>query len=213
MTQPYKRTSVNLNEFEYRSINPVTQSYEMPTIWELVAGNLASNGYVTAASALAVAKDTTYDFQQSTRVVSILHESGRLAGTFSLTLNSDAGMPVARYFKDEVQKLEQRYRLINGWRFSMSPTFQSSILRARSNALYHQLVRLNDADASVLYFHQRLLGYYRRIFNGHVLATKTVSLDGNTPLPVCMMLCFSADNEPNPQYMHQGLSYEHAIEC
>ena len=127
---------VDTNMFEYRLISPSKQHYEMPSIWQLVAGNLAANGDVHPETAMKAAKDNEFDFHDNTRVVAIIHETGRLAGSFSYTLDGDQGMPISKHFGEELSFIQQNQKLINGWRFSMSPLFQSSILRRRSMTLY-----------------------------------------------------------------------------
>ncbi|WP_196157015.1 hypothetical protein [Reinekea sp. G2M2-21] len=195
-------------EFHYQLIDPQQQKYRMQTIWQLVAGNLAANGDVLPSDAMNAAKDPDYDFINHTRVVVIQHSSGRLAGTFSVTLDGDHGMPVSRHFDSELSFLRRKHRLINGWRFSMSPLYQGAILRQRTFTLFKQLVCLNDADAFVIYYNQRLEKYYHRLFNGRVVASKSISFDGHHSLPVNLMLCQASDNPPDPRYMHDGALYE-----
>jgi hypothetical protein len=197
--------------FEYRLINPSKHHFEMPSVWQLVAGNLAANGDVHPEVAMKAAKDKTFDFHDKTRVVSIYHESGRLAGTFSFTMNGEAGMPISKHFADEISSIQQQLTLLNGWRFSMSPLYQSAALRLRSMTLYKQLVQLNGADAFVIYYNKRLEGYYRRIFNGHVEASKSISFDGSNELTVNMMVCKTSDNRPDYRYFHHEVAHEHAL--
>jgi hypothetical protein len=199
------------SEFEYRLFSPSKHRYEMPNIWQLVAGNLAANGDVHPEIAMKAAKDSEFDFHESTNVVSIIHESGRLAGTFSMTLDSELGMPVSKHFDGDLAFLRKRYRLMNGWRFSMSPLFQSSILRQRTMALFKQFVLMNEADAFVIYYNKRLEGYYRRLFTGRVVASKSISFDGKNDLPVNMMICETSENPPDLKFIHAGDFYDYAM--
>jgi len=194
--------------FNYRLLAPSKHRYEMPSIWQLVAGNLAANGDVKPDAAMKAAKDAYFDHHDSTRVVSIRHSSGRLAGTFSVTMDSKEGMPVTNHFEQELNFLRKKYRMVNGWRFSMSPLFHEPYLRQRTLTLFKQLVGIYEADAFVIYFNERLSGYYSRYFNGRVIASKTISFDGRNELPVSLLLCESRQNPPNPQYMHNGALYE-----
>lgn len=183
----------------------------MPAIWQLVAGNLAANGDVHPDKAMDAAKDASFDASNTTRVVAILHQSGRLAGTFSYTVDSEQGMPVGHHFEQELSFLRSRYRLVNGWRFSMSPLFQSSVLRQRTMALFKQVVQLNGADGFVIYYNQRLDAYYRRMFKGRVVATKRISFDGHAHLPVNMMICDTDDNIADPKYLSDGVLDDDAL--
>jgi hypothetical protein len=134
-----------------------------------------------------------------------------LAGTFSFTLNSEAGMPISKHFGDEIRSIQKQFTLLNGWRFSMSPLYQSALLRLRSMTLYKQLVQLNGVDAFVIYYNKRLEGYYRRIFNGHVEASKSISFDGRNELIVNMMVCETSNNRPDSRYFHHEVAHEHAL--
>ena len=202
------RSDSSQPEFEYQLWRPFEDARGLASVWQLVAGNLASSGDVLPQDAMAAAQSADYDYSSQTQVITINHKSGRLAGTFSLTIDSDDGMPVTSHFDNELAFLRRKYRLINGWRFSMSPLFQSAILRQRSFTLFKQLVRLNDADAFVIYYNKRLEAYYHRLFNGRVLTSKSISFDGHHELPVNLMLCKAIDNPPDPKYIHDGAKYE-----
>ena len=214
MTVSHTRTQVIVknhfieSDFEYQLCKPYQDSRTLSSVWQLVAANLAANGDVLPQDAFAAAQCSDFDFSIHTSVISIRHTSGWLAGTFSLTLDSDSGMPVTQHFDRELKFIRRKYRVINGWRFSMSPLFQSAVLRQRSFALFKQLVRLNDADAFVIYYNKRLDAYYQRLFSGRVMSSKTISFDGHNALPVNLMLCAASDNPPDPRYMHDGAKYE-----
>lgn len=211
-SQTVSQIQASNRTFEYRIFNPNRQPYQMPSIWQLVAGNLAANGDVHPENAMAAAKDAVFDTSELTRVVSIFHESGRLAGTFSYTLDSEKdGMPVSHHFQDELSFLRLRYRLVNGWRFSMSPLYQSAVLRQRTMALFKKLVQVSESDGFVIYYNQRLDAYYQRLFNGRIVATKSISFDGHAELPVSMMVCETADNTPDPKFLSDGVLYDDAL--
>lgn len=209
-TQPLATPTADAT-YQHEWLNPCHDHHRMPSIWQLVAGNYAAMGDVKPEDAMAAAHDGVFDRHSHTRVVQIKHESGRLAGTFSVTLDSDDGMPITRHFHNDLTFLRRKYRLVNGWRFSMSPLYQSAALRQRTFALFKHFAHCNDADAFVIYFNERLTGYYNRQFNGRVIAQKSISFDGQKQLPVNLMLCHTADNVPNPKYLSAGDSHEDAM--
>jgi hypothetical protein len=213
LTPPSATQNTELDTFQYQLLNPAADVHLMRPIWQLVAGNLAAMGDVLPHNAMQVAKDDRYDQTENTRVVAIYHESGRLAGTFSLTLDGDSGLPVEGHFEDTLQALRRELRLLNGWRFAMSPLYQSARLRQRSFAYFKQLVTLYEADAFVLYFNERLSGYYHRQFKGRVIDQRSISFDGSASLNVNLMVCLSKDNPPNTDYLSDAMPYEYAMDC
>lgn len=208
---PQTVQSEELETFQYQLLNPVIETHRMMPIWQLVAGNLAAMGDVLPQNAMLAAQDNMFDSCVNTRVVGIRHQSGRLAGTFSLTLDGHSGLPVEAHFQESLSQLRQNYRLVNGWRFAMSPLYQSGRLRQRSFAYFKQLVTLYDADAFVLYFNERLSGYYQRQFNGQIVDQSRISFDGSKSLAVNLMVCLTADNPPNIQYLSDSMPYEHSM--
>lgn len=193
-----------LENYQYQIINPSQDPAAMRPVQQLAAANLAAGGDVTPTRAMEAASDPDFDVSDQTRTVRIHHSSGHLAGSFSATRDGDAGMPVLRHFSQELVFLRRKHRLVNGWRFTMSPRFQSALLRRTSTNLFLHLVQEMDADAFVLYFNDRLLNYYKRMFHGRVLASTTATLDGQVPLPVSLMLCEAADNRPVPGYLPEA---------
>lgn len=189
-------TTNTLQNYQYQIINPRREPMAMGAVQQLAAANLAAGGDVTPTRALEVAADPEFDACDQTRTVVIRHRSGHLAGSFSATCDGELGMPILRHFSRELIFLRRKHRLVNGWRFTMSPRFQSALLRRTSTNLFLHLVQEMDADAFVLYFNDRLLNYYKRMFNGRVLASTTTTLDGQVEVPVSLMLCEAAENRP-----------------
>ncbi len=199
-------------EFEYQLVDPLYAQYEMQDVWQLAANNLIANGDVTPVAAMHAVKDPDFDFHALTRVVNIRHREGLLVGTFSITLNSEQGMPVSRYFREEIYQLCKSYRLINGWRFSMSRLSNAGILRIRTMSLFKQLCWMTFADAFVIYYNKRLQRYYDRQFNGRVIGERCISFDGENRLPVRLMLCEAIHNQPNLKIISQGAENEHSMD-
>jgi hypothetical protein len=172
----------------------------MDALHRLAAANLAMEGDVTPENALAAVKDPVFDAHPNTHVISISHESGRLAGTFSFTLDGPDGMPVSRYFDSELDELRQQGDLLNAWRFSMSPLFHSALLRKQSFEYFWAQAGAFGVETVVLYFNERLLNFYKRKMIGEVVASKTISFDGNAQLPVLLYACplsINLANQPN----------------
>ncbi|TCS43089.1 N-acyl amino acid synthase FeeM domain-containing protein [Reinekea marinisedimentorum] len=192
------------SRFQYELINQQNYSQEMPGIWQFVAANLAAQGDVEIADALTAAKSEHFDPHPETRVIKIFGQDRRMVGTFSVTMDSDRGMPVTHYFADELAFLRKKYRMVNGWRFSMLPIPDAALLRNRTFAIFKSLAMQDQADAIVLYFNERLNRYYSRFFNGRVIATKTISFDGINELPVSLFVGEVKDNQPEMKYLLEG---------
>ncbi len=195
-----------LSQFKYQVVHP-SDTKDLSKVWQLVAGNMAHMGDVHPVDAMDAAKDTIFDHHKNTRVITIKDGVGRLVGTFSMTVDSDNGMPVLHHFNEELVFLRKKYRLVNGWRFSMHPLYQNANLRLSSFALFKQLIVLSGADAFVLYFNERLARYYSRYFNGRIVASKVISFDGINKLPVSLMVCESINNFPDREYIQDGGKY------
>lgn len=197
--------------FHYQLINPASFQQEMPTIWNFVAANLASQGDVSLENAISAAKSEKYDEHANTRIIKICGKDQRMVGTFSLTKDSQEGMPVADHFEQELVFLRKKHSLINGWRFSMLPLPSATQLRNRTFAIFKLLVEQSSADAFALYFNKRLDKYYQRYFNGQIVATKTISFDGINELPVSLFIGESSNNPPEEKYLHEGAMYENPV--
>lgn len=190
------------SQFQYELINQQNYSREIPSVWQFVAANLVAKGDVQVADALSAAKSDLFDHCPETRVIKIFGEDRRMIGTFSVTLDSDIGMPVSQHFGSELTFLRKKYQLINGWRFSMLPIPQSALLRKRTFGIFKSLALENQADAIVLYFNQRLDRYYSRFFNGRIIATKKISFDGIHELPVSLFVGEVKDNLPDTDFLN-----------
>ena len=193
-----------LEEYQYQIIDPCQQPMAMYDVQRLAAANLAAQGDVSPMRAMEVARDPAFDASHQTRTVLIRHTSGHLAGSFSVTRDGDEGMPVLRHFAQDLVFLRRKHQLANGWRFMMSPRFQSALLRRTSTNLFLHLVQQMDADAFTLYFNNRLINYYRRMFNGRVMASTVITLDGQTEVPVSLMVCEAAQNRPVLDYLPEA---------
>lgn len=212
MTLPLSHTDpaiqvadTDIDEFTYDIITPSQEIHRLEPVWHLMATNLAATGDVHPEKAWDAAMDREFDESDCTRVVTIRHASGRLAGTYSLTMDSQEGMPILHHFERELTLMRRKYRLLNGWRFAMSPFYRSGRLRQRSMTYFKQLVAHYQADAFVIYYNERLEGYYHRLFTGRVLGSKAISLDGHSDVRVNVMLCETQDNLPNPAHIHKGI--------
>jgi hypothetical protein len=207
---PYLDDSLK-NHFKYQLIDRQNYRREMPGLWQFVAANLVAQGDVQLSDALSAAKSDQFDPCPETKIIKIFGEEGLMVGTFSVTLDSDSGMPVAEHFSAELAFLRKKYRLINGWRFSMLPNARSASLRNRTFAIFKSLASENQADAIVLYFNQRLDRYYSRFFNGRIIATKNISFDGVNELPVSLFVGEVKDNQPDIKYLNEGDVHENAM--
>ncbi|EAR08972.1 6-phosphofructokinase [Reinekea sp. MED297] len=193
-----------LQDFQFQIIDPAQESQTMYDVQRLAAANLAAEGDVSPQRAMEVARDPNFDDSHQTRTVLIRHKSGHLAGSFSVTRDGDEGMPVLRHFERDLVFLRRKHRLANGWRFMMSPRYQSALLRRTSTNLFLHMVQQLDADAFVLYFNDRLVNYYRRMFSGRVMASTVITLDGQIEVPVSLMVCETAQNRPVMDYLPEA---------
>lgn len=197
--------------FSYSRLNPSQQVSEMDKLHRLAAANLLMEGDVTPENALAAVSDSVFDAHPKTHVISIAHESGRLAGTFSFTLDSADGMPVSRHFENEINELRAQGSLLNAWRFSMSPLFHSALLRKQSFEYFWAQAGTFNVETVVLYFNERLLNFYKRKMIGEVVGSKTISFDGHAQLPVLLYACPLEVNLANQPKYKGGVAHELAL--
>lgn len=198
-TRPSSREGV-VQTFRYSRLNPNHKPTHMDQLHQLAAANLLMEGDVTPENALAAVTDPVFDAHPKTHIISIEHESGRLAGTFSFTIDNDDGMPVNRHFANEINELRSKGTLLNAWRFSMSPLFHSALLRKQSFEYFWAQAGTFKVDTVVLYFNERLLNFYKRKMIGEVVGSKTISFDGHAQLPVLLYACpldVNLANQPN----------------
>lgn len=197
--------------FKYSRLQPRQQLPHLDRLHRMAAANLSMEGDVTPEKALQAVQDPLYDDHDQTHIISIEHNSGRLAGTFSFTVDSTAGMPVCRHFDQEIEQLRQHYSLLNAWRFSMSPLFHSALLRKQSFEYFWAQAGTFNVDTVVLYFNERLLNFYKRKMIGEVVASKTITFDGKAELPVLLYACPLDVNLANQPNVAGGVSNEFSV--
>ncbi|MFC3700768.1 hypothetical protein ACFOND_03870 [Reinekea marina] len=204
-------TDSRIQTFKYARLQPGSHLARLDRLHRMAAANLSMEGDVTPEKALQAVQDPVFDDHDHTHIISIEHQSGRLAGTFSFTLDGVDGMPVSRHFEDDIAQLRQQHRLLNAWRFSMSPLFHSALLRKQSFEYFWAQAGTFNVDTVVLYFNERLLNFYKRKMVGEVVASKTISFDGKAQLPVLLYACPLEENLAKQPIYDGGVSNEFSV--